>query len=137
MRQHSTPRRLGAHDLVLDAVTYAALSGEGIAMVDDAGLDARKLLEGTTPGPWIIPTDAAYVIDFRRTSPIHYAVFHTDGPDEERQANARLCAAAPDLARENIALREAMGQWAEELNRGVPPNTVAAAMLASIGQGKG
>lgn len=65
-------------------------------------LDPKKLLEGTTPGPWV-----------RR--PSHYSVESKKGrlvasawgPTETAaKANARLIAAAPELAAELLRLRE-------------------------------
>jgi hypothetical protein len=75
-------------------------------------LDAAKLLEGTTPGPW--SEDAIAICGGGQD--ICYmgelAQWSGDGahPLPNADANARLIAAVPDLARENIALREAMGR---------------------------
>jgi hypothetical protein len=61
-----------------------------------------------SPGPWTIPTEAAHVIDFSRSDPVSYAVFHTDGPNEERRANVVACAQVP-------AMLEALEKAREDL----------------------
>ncbi len=61
------------------------------------------LLAGTTPGPWNVGSDIeANARFFCANRQITFGPFDTA---EEVLANARLIAAAPDLARENVELR--------------------------------
>jgi hypothetical protein len=82
-------------------------------MKDD---ELRKLLDGATPGPW---RPGASTFFAGLDGPACMRVY-TDHPPTEFEltgdnlaANARLIAAAPALAREVIALREAAGELAD------------------------
>jgi hypothetical protein len=72
-------------------------------------LDATKLLEGTTPGPW--HGDGRMENGLLVYAELGgYEICHVPDEGKTDTANASLIAAAPDLARENIELREAMGR---------------------------
>ncbi len=92
---------------------------------------ADDLLAGTTPGPWVVEDPLSFELSIVEAGkPTHEWRFIAscslpDGDDDqtftgrEIYANARLIAAAPDLARENVelraereALREALKQVA-------------------------
>lgn len=72
--------------------------------------EARKLLDGTTPGPWRVESYAVGVPEGWDESWLHlhmgHAVLSTGGPyvtiSDEEYTNAVLAAAAPELA-ETIA----------------------------------
>jgi hypothetical protein len=67
--------------------------------------DLRKLLEVTTPGPWIERWDedgGAFVTGN------NYVRAHMVGPESNRRANARLIALAPDLAAALLEAEEAL-----------------------------
>jgi hypothetical protein len=88
-------------------------------------LDAAKLLEGTTPGNWLAAGGPSSVVGWpivaspsgRSIAGITWRPGLPAELEAEIGANARLIAAAPDLARENIALREAMGRMREVMDR--------------------
>jgi len=102
-------------------------------------VDAAKLLEGITPGPWEAqPADMfgdhnivlSRMADDRRAVA---AVVSNMRPEPEVAANARLIAAAPTLAAEVIALRaeverlralgEALSAAADEINGEIDAQT--------------
>ena len=79
-----------------------------------SAIEAAKLLEGTTPGPW--RADGSPYNRIVWTSNENRVCFmaHTNGLDDARDnATSNLVAAAPDLARDLIA-SEAARKLAEE-----------------------
>ncbi len=72
--------------------------------------DAEKLLVGTTPGPWSAET-------VEETRHPRFGILTAKNvllAKAWMSADARLIAAAPDLARDNIALREALATLARK-----------------------
>jgi hypothetical protein len=78
---------------------------------------AQSLLDGATPGPWCVadetiiwtqindPLETTYDIGYpvAETRTIRLSIGHKRWPEGQPEANARLIAAAPDLARTVIA----------------------------------
>ena len=71
--------------------------------------DPRELLKGTTPGPWSIFPDERTAIVSQQGRQVASVI----GYKRETDADARLIAAAPDLAR-RLAEAEA---WLDKLGR--------------------
>lgn len=72
-------------------------------------MDSKILLAGTTPGPWEAYRDelSGYFVDTALgTESTNGHVIADDILGEQAEANARLIAAAPQLAREHTALSE-------------------------------
>lgn len=68
-------------------------------------IDAKKLLEGTTEGPWHVGKDPdAGIGRGWFVGGGGYARAEMTGPPEDTEANARLIAAAPDLAARVVEL---------------------------------
>ncbi len=96
----------------------------------DKPLDAAALLEGTTPGPWEVyacpinggqqaKDELAFQVDSTaEIGPSLYLINAggkcpaTTGCGPTSEANARLIAAAPDLARKVIALEAIIAKYA-------------------------
>jgi hypothetical protein len=70
----------------------------------------KKLVEAATPGPWVqsMP-NTTWVM----AGSLHVATIPRASDGDWSPQNARLIAAAPALAREVIALREAAGELAD------------------------
>lgn len=87
-------------------------------MIDRTPLEMTKeLLEGTTPGPWSYHPhggSAFYIHAAHMLAPRIAMVCYTDGAHSFHEANARLIAAAPRLARENIALTKQLAVVTKE-----------------------
>jgi hypothetical protein len=83
--------------------------------------ELKKLVENATPGPWSLSAETCHS---GRMSGTYLRVWDDDlnaicaeeygAHNDGGSANMRLIAAAPDLAREVIALREAAGSVIEE-----------------------
>jgi hypothetical protein len=85
--------------------------------------DLRRVLDGATPGPWEVETGVIPIGDtgdydpyVSVISPERTRIYDVYSEEDQDEANARLIAMAPDLAREYLALREAAGKLAERLN---------------------
>ena len=92
---------------------------------------ARGLLEGTTPGPWQWVNDD----DIEQAEHPHHSVAEVvrifkDDDRTQRNANARLIAAAPDLAHALIAQSAKIAELTEQL-------TDAMRAAAKIGRARG
>lgn len=94
--------------------------------------EIRAALEGATPGPWrIVPYDAGDKDEWAMWTPmidgsedadravVHWAGFRqkywqsADGKQSEIEANARLIALAPDMARIVLAAEE-LAYWVDK-----------------------
>ena len=62
-------------------------------------IEARELLKGTTPGPWVLK-DRDQQLHVVLPNGDYFFVDDLDQITEEERANARLVAAAPEMARE-------------------------------------
>jgi hypothetical protein len=84
-----------------------------------------------TPGPWNVTGDLATISGTRPGDPYTFTVAETCGYKEEREANARLIAAAPELLEAIIEL----SHWAE-MQPGMPQGTFEI-VRAAIAKAKG
>ena len=92
-------------------------------------LDVRALLEGTTPGPWAVEGQA--VMDRFRSRFV--ALMGTYPEDDPTVANdARLIAAAPDLAAEVLRLRAEREDEADDVLTAWRVRNAALAVAASF-----
>ncbi len=76
----------------------------------------RSLLEGTTPGPWKVEPGAPVFVWAGKGSRIvtmASALYDSLLQFGEAEANARLIAAAPELAKENEELRAFLREYIE------------------------
>ena len=82
-----------------------------------------SLLKGTTPGPWKVGHDGTSRPIILATGHKMLSVGQFDGARwssyEEEEADARLIAAAPDLAREVELLREVVDEVEDYLCQGI------------------
>jgi len=82
-----------------------------------------SLLKGTTPGPWRVGHDGTSRPIILATGHKMLSVGQFDGARwssyEEEEADARLIAAAPDLAREVELLREVVRRIERPINQGL------------------
>jgi hypothetical protein len=94
--------------------------------------ELKNLVEAATPGPWVqsMP-DTTWVM----AGSLHVATIPRASDGDWSPENARLIAAAPDLAREVIALREAAEKLTETMetfgwqqHNGTPPGIISAAL---------
>jgi hypothetical protein len=82
-------------------------------MTDD---ELRAMIEAATPGPWGANFDDAILIKAKRNTvaSIRIVDLFRRAPMPEVTANARLIAAAPDLAAEVLRMRAALRYYASE-----------------------
>ncbi|MGP9611408.1 hypothetical protein ACT3TD_13770 [Corynebacterium sp. AOP36-E1-14] len=64
---------------------------------------AKTLLDGATPGPWMLNPHGIILQGDDMSAPVTEAVGHMYRRDPDETANGELMAAAPDLARTVIA----------------------------------
>ena len=88
--------------------------------------EARDLLDGTTPGPWVRRRDAdgnptPVVVSAGPTDRHHIMTAEPAAPPERQQADTALIAAAPTLAAMIAGMREEWGvKWNDDPNS--PPD---------------
>ncbi len=87
----------------------------------------NPLLEGTTPGPWrfTLGNGSSWngAIIWSDTIKIATMTKPADKPFQQKEADTRLIAAAPDLARENAELRQAVADAAKMFEAIIPMTT--------------
>jgi hypothetical protein len=106
-------------------------------MADVTSEDIRKMLDEATPGPWWVcnydagdchwydhngPCPSIQAPDAYDCAVVHWDGFKQeywsacDGNQKQIEANARLIAAAPDLAAEVLRLRALLAECADDLS---------------------
>jgi hypothetical protein len=87
-----------------------------------------------TPGPWLAMGKAVYTESDNPTREILWGGHNTrSASDEEKRANARLIAAAPEMYE---ALANLVADW-ERCIRAIPHDHEARAVLAKVDGGEG
>ena len=76
--------------------------------------ELAKLAEGATPGPWLVESPGRVYACEVRHKPSAYLVAAVITPYKDTSADARLIAAAPDMARLLVQLADELERLREE-----------------------